>query len=195
MRLSEVSARATESVFFGTFTKLLVFVFSCSLMLTIDKIQRHLKHHEFVFQVCAVNIVFLLCADSRINIGIHACPVVIPDRQQEASQDDVNSHDSDGATAVVDALDEARDVTEIATDDNSDEGRDVKMIEASTPAGKFVGVINAQQLLKCVVLPISLSCLNLDKFQNNGLFRILCALLPEATSRIRLGTVFYVLAL
>ena len=88
----------------------------------------------------------MLCADSRINIGIHACPVVIPDRQQEASQDDVNSHDSDGATAAaVDALDEARDVTEIATDDNSDEGRDVKMIEA-TPAGKFVGVINAQQL-------------------------------------------------
>ena len=133
----------------------------------------------------------MLCADSRINIGIHACPVVIPDRQQEASQDDVNSHDSDGATAAaVDALDEARDVTEIATD----EGRDVKMIEA-TPAGKFVGVINAQQLLKCVVLPISLSCLNLAKFQQNWLFRILCALLPEATSRIRLGTVFYVLAL
>ena len=94
----------------------------------------------------------MLCADSRINIGIHACPVVIPDRQQEPSQDDVNSHDSDVATAAaVDALDEARDVTEIATDDNSDEGRDVKMIEA-TPAGKFVGVINAQQLLKCVVL-------------------------------------------
>ena len=137
----------------------------------------------------------MLCADSRINIGIHACPVVIPDRQQEPSQDDVNSHDSDVATAAaVDALDEARDVTEIATDDNSDEGRDVKMIEA-TPAGKFVGVINAQQLLKCVVLPISLSCLNLDKFQNNGLFRILCALLPEATGRIRLGTVFCVLAL
>ena len=156
MRLSKVSARATESVFFGTFTQLLVFVFSCSLMLTIDKIQRHLKHHEFVFQVCAVNIVFLLCADSRINIGIHACPVVIPDRQQEPSQDDVNSHDSDGATAAaVDALDEARDVTEIAAaDDNSDEGRDVKMIEASTPAGKFVGVINAQQILKCVVFPI-----------------------------------------